>query len=435
MKIDMQLTTQNVFYKPIFFLALLTPLMPKIKIVEGVYMYLLEFFLFLLLPLFFYNPSIYLKFRLQRLLLLMWTIILLSTLVSIFDVPSFIGLAKVIKEIVYIPLAYIAYIYFRDKSDEAIVLFIKFGILAIILNIIYYIYTSYLYGYTIWDMKAISSGFSNKYFDLHTGTINLIQSGSHGIWGHYCVLIFVYALVARYYNIINLKLFYIASVLCVVSIAISVSRASFIVFSFVLLGLIGSAYKGKGFLSGKVLNWLLFGTLIFIPLIIVFSENISILSKLSYTFDSFVEKGTESNIQLRINTWLSILASFLKEPMNLLLGYGYNPVRFYEILQASASEIGVYSFVSVPESLYMLALSYGGIGSLTCILFFSFFLLKLVFANNFRDRLLFFYFFGLLSVNFISGASLISDLLYGQILILIGFLYSRRNTLTQKQAK
>jgi len=396
--------------------------MPKIKIIGGVYMYLLEIILLATVPLFFIRPQIYLKFKMQRYLFCMSFSIFLITCISNLIYFDPIGIAKAIKYFIYIPLVYFSYMYYKNRDiSESMNQLINIGIFAIAMNMIIYFYNLSNFGFNNWDINLLSSGLSNKYIDFTNLSINTLSVGSHAIWGNYCVLIFTLSIIARLKKYINSKKFLLAISLSLGSILISVSRTSLLTLSFVCIGFIISIYKGNWRISTRKSLWLILIVAIIVPIIMIYYDKLAIVAKLLYTIDAFITYGKETNLQIRFNTWYLILLSFYYNPIHMVLGYGYNILFFNNILSevASLNEFN-HLYASVPESLMFQIWAYGGVISLSFLLRFCYHLVNKVKRSILGLQILHYYFIGIIFGDMISGVTLLSDLLYGQILILIG---------------
>ena len=117
------------------------------------------------------------------------------------------------------------------------------------------------------------------------------------------------------------------------------------------------------------------------------------------------------------------LLSVIQNPLHFILGYGFNQDYYIYVNKAIISDYnGV--FVTVPESFFVEIAMYGGIiafvlGVLLWKKLFDF--AKKLQSHN-TGRILYWLLLGLLIGNLFSGASVISDLLYSQLLIACGIL-------------
>ena len=126
------------YNKLIFAFILITPLFPKLKIFEGVYIYMLELILISLVPLFLINYRRTFNSVLSLCLFSFWLVLLVITLVSFLFQFEFIGILKILKYILYIPIIATGY-YLITNWRLKILIYV--GLLAAIINlIIYYIY-------------------------------------------------------------------------------------------------------------------------------------------------------------------------------------------------------------------------------------------------------------------------------------------------------
>lgn len=403
----------------LLWLAVLTPAMPKIIVSSGTYIYLLEVFLLIFFP--FFLGSI--KHRIQVALLGFWLFILGATISSLWGVVDVGGLARVIKGIIYIPLFFISYKHFNLLwVKRLLVVFVS----ANILNVFLLYYNISLFGFNLWDVKTISSGLSNRYFSISDFNIGTIERGAHGIWGNYCVLVLALTLFLRIRRIISGRSFLFVVLFSFVGIGSSVSRESLIAFFFVIIGLFfWSVKEGRIYgVSLFVFRWFVVGGLALSLILYCWGEYVPIVNKLMYTVESVNYSGTEMNIQLRINGWKVFFESLQRNPDKIITGFGFNR-EYYESFLGFANIKYSGRYVSIPESFFIMALSYGGLFALLCAIWFFVEIFKII--NRLHDallRLLFlFFFFGIMIGNMLSGASIVSDLFYGQVLLVLGFLY------------
>ncbi|MFW5890958.1 MAG: hypothetical protein ACOCUI_01965 [bacterium] len=409
--------------KILLLLILITPATPKILVAEDVTLYLVEIVLILLIPYFIYIYDKILKYKVSMFLFLMWLIILISTILSQVAYPNIADLARVFKGLLYIPIIYIGYKHLNLR-------YMKFqvyvGIAAMILSLIVMIVNIRIYGFNIWDVKTINSGLSNRFLDLGNLEIGTIPSGAHGIWGNYCILILVISLFLYRFKIVSEKLLITVAGLVLINIGVSVSRESFLVLTCVMLIVfIILSYRLVMYYRISKLAIKLFALAICSTFVILLylSEYIPIVNKITYTIESIGKSGSESNIQLRINAWIALLKSFSKYPHEILIGYGFNSDNYSYKLN-HLRFINNFDFVALPESFFVTALGYGGIFALFFSILFFVQIFKITLGiDDWKSKYLFFAFFlGVLIVNIFSGASIISDLFYGQILLVIGFI-------------
>jgi hypothetical protein len=405
----------------VLLLALITPAMPKIKIAEGIYIYIIEVFLIILLP--YYLRKIRLKVQIY--LFIFWISIFCSTLLSYLSVIEVGGILRVIKGIIYLPLCYIAFQKFELQDFR---LFLKIFIVASIFNILLLIYNIKLYGLNFWDVRTISSGLSNRFISLSDIEIGTIESGAHGIWGNYCILSFAINIYLKIKQKINTFLFIIVNIAVLLGFGLSVSREAMITLLFVCLGIIYMSGSLRRMIINKIiLKWFAFLLAFAVIIIIFFGDNIPIIQKILYTIDSIKSSGSESNIQLRINGWIVFIESLYRNPEKIITGYGFNHQYYESHLSFAAYKSN--SFVALPESFFIMAMCYGGIIAFIFSIYFfkEIFIISLKIHDKILKVLLTFFFCGILFGNIFSGASIIADMLYSQILILLGFLIAQNN--------
>ncbi len=387
---------------------------------EGVYFYLLDFalaFLFLLAP---FNKKILFGSRLQFYLFIYWLFIIASTSISVLRNFEIVGLAKSIKGILYVPLIYLgAKFYDQTKVVKSMV---TIGILAGVFNLIFLVININTYGFNLWDIKTISSGFSNRCFNPLSMSIEQIEGGAHNIWGNYNVIVFILAMYGRMKGLIKGWRYYLGLLLPLMAIFSSVSRESLIVLAFVTIALFVVMVKPRKMRLVKPIFYIFaLGILVLVTAIILLGDQIPLISKLMYTLDSVQSTGTESNFQIRVNTWILYLDFVFSNPMFFLTGVGYNNSYFIECLNSVNS--GNLRFASGPESLAIQSLAFGGLGAvITVVLFFGRVIFKLSLSSNLEiSKILLGFMFGVIIVNIFAGSSAVADLLYSHILLLVGF--------------
>ena len=406
--------------KFILFLALITPAMPKLKIAEGLTMYPLEIFLLLFFPLLFRK----IRLKIQFFLFALWTITLLSTLVSFSRIVDFGGFFRCIKGIIYIPLVYLVYQMFKNKTFNFKYVIYIF-ILASVNNLFILIANGIDFvNLNIWDVKVIGSGLSNRFLDLKTFKIGTIESGAHGIWGNYCVIIFSLSLYLKLSKKIGNKLFIITLICFILDIGMSVSRETMITFILVF----GSLFfvkdeKNTNLRNKTALSWIFIFAILIIITIGLWGDKLPIVQKILYTQESIQDSGTENNFQLRINGWFVYFESLIRNPERIFIGYGYN-LESYANYVSFAKRSYQDSYVALPESFFIQTFCYGGILCLVLGILFWVEIFKTCHHTKIKNLriILLFYFIGLLIGNTISGASILSDVLYCQILMLLGYL-------------
>ena len=404
----------------VFYIALLTPAMPKLKIAEGVTVYLLEIFLIVFFPFLFRNLN---KFRFQTYLLGMWGLIFVGTIMSSFDTFDLGGFLRVIKGFLYVPLGAMGFKFFKDRELN---LFLWIGALSSVLNLVFLVQNITLYGFNIWDVRTIGAGLSNRFIALPSFELGTIESGAHGIWGNYCAMLIMLAIYQRMRIRLSLSSFIVIVALSLVGIGMSVSREAMIT---VLMLVVALLRDGISVLRLKIKKhlfaWILLSVLVLGGLIYLYGDQIPIIQKLFYTIQSVDESGTESNIQLRINGWLVYFESLLHNPEKIITGYGFNLDYYAKHLGFAHNRLG-FSFVALPESYFIFAACFGGIVALffAILFFWEIFSIALKCRDSELRNLIIFFFLGLLIGNTLSGASILSDLLYGQVLLFLGYLKS-----------
>lgn len=409
---------------------LFLPLTPKLNISGNIYINPMEILLiiYILFSVFIFRKNIFAIHQIQIFFLSIFVIELFFTIISLDHFFDITGIMKLIKYIIYLPVLYIGYKYMKYEYFKKIVLI---GILAMIVNIIQFFYSVMVNGFSIWNIKSLSSGFVNKYIEISTLSLQTIQSGAHAIWGDYCVLIFTITFALFIDKKINSKIFLFTVFLMLVNLSLSVSRTSFLTL-FVVLGLLSFYYL---FIIKRIKKMFLWSGILFILalvfIIINYGDSIPAVQKILYTINSFQSSGQESNISARLEGWVVALYSLVQKPYTIFIGSGYNTDLFMSRLQQANEYFGYTKFPSEPESFYLESLMYGGLFALMSLILFSYSVLKVSFKKYTTISLYFgFFFIAEIIVNITSGSNMKGDLLMFHILLIIGYIIQ-----TNKKAK
>ncbi len=409
-------------YKVVLWFVLISPAMPKLKLAEGVTIYLHEIILIFASVVIFQKV----KLRFQFILLAFWISILISTILSQMSNVDIGGLVRVFKGLIYIPLGYVG---FRYLTNSRIHLMLRIFVIASVINMIIMAINVNTHGLNFWDVKSIAAGLSNRFIEIPSLNLGTIESGAHGIWGNYCVLLMTFAFYLRLTKQLRGRLFYTVIILGLVGIGITVSREAMITLFMVIIAvlLLGVPTK-KNMIPKEIVKWSLLGIIILFAVVLTLGDQIPIIYKLVYTFDSFTSTGTEGNIQLRINGWKTYFEFLSRNPISIMTGVGFNTLNYADSVSFANNRIGFY-FVKLPESFFMLGLAYGGIISFVCAIVFFKEIFWIVIKQKERVLriLILSFFIGLLIGNTLSGASIIADMLYGQVLLVLGFLHKKKN--------
>jgi len=415
--------------KLIYFLLLITPVLPKVKVVNNLYVFpgevaLIFYGLFLL-----YKqkiPSFLIKSKASKFLLWFWVVLIFFSILNFPFYPSLGDFFRAIKGLIYVPVIYIGYRY-RERLPKDMLFY---GTLSVLINLTnYFLIKVPQYGFEIWQLEALYSGLSVYYLDLAQLTINIIPKGAHGVYGDYSVLLIAITL----YQIARKEVSLMAGLglilLFAISVLLTVSRGSLFTFVFFWFLILIWYLPRKVSMLKRLLILLVFiviilgflGAIIFGPYIM----KLPMIQKIAYTLESYQVRGTESNIQMRIGGWFSTLYAMGDYPYRILIGCGYNLMCIKDYMQSAAQRYGIYTMIALPESLIFLAFQFGGIFGLILLLLFLISVIKPCFHSNSQPYLPLFgiYFLALLPTNFFSGASIIADLLYSQILLVIGYLH------------
>ena len=360
--------------------------------------------------------------------MVIWLIMLLSTIYSQLYCLDIGGILRCIKGLLYIPLGYMICKYVLIYRPDIRIVFYVF-ILATICNVLNLLYNGFdlaNMGKLVWDNKLIGAGLSNRFWDIRTMSLGTIPGGAHGIWGNYCVLVFAISLCCRVKHEIKLSLFLVVTFCLLINSALSVSRESLISLLFTLLALLYTGIHIHG-LKVEVHRFVLYSAIILLTvfsfLIYYFSDYFQVINKVLYTFKAIEDSGEESNIMLRVNAWRVFFESLYLFPLKIFTGYGFNLNNYNSYLDF-AYRTYKDTFVPLPESFFVQLFCFGGIFCLLKGLKLwkeMFFILKSIKLRMERNIYLG-YFLGFLVVNLFSGASLLSDMLYCQMILFLGYL-------------
>lgn len=401
-------------------LALLTPCMPKIGISENITIFPVE--IHLLFGAFIFMP--YIKFKIQKILLTIWLIILLSTLFSQLSIINAGSVMRCLKEIIYIPIVYLVYISKWVDWKHLSYIFC----LAFVINILFIFSIGFSFSnLNIWDSDTLFSGLSGHYLNLNSFDIVKIEGkGSHGVWASYCVLALAATLIGHEQGTIKNILLYLVVFFVIISIGMTVSREGLLSLIILFLSYMLVKLKTKNMFSFFLF---LFSAIIVVVLIYFvidkYGGNIAIVQKLLYTQDAISATGEESNIALRIGAWRVYAESILRNPIMLIFGYGYNYGYYQSFLDFKVS----YQYVPIPESFFIECVLCGG---LVC-LFFGIRFWRCFYNIIDRERssnirlISKGLFLGLLVGSIFSGAAIFADLLYCQFLIFLGIFLRKQN--------
>ena len=395
--------------------------MPKIGLSEEITMFPIEMFLFILFPF----TIKYNKLLLQKLLFGLWFVILISTLLSCIMIPSLGGILRAVKELIYIPIMYMAY-----KCNWLSWKHLSYTfICASLITFAFLIQAGFSFAsMSIWDNSLLLSGMSNKYIDIHSLSIVNIERGAHGIFSNYCSLALCSSLIAYYKKEIKLTVLLLVFLLACTSVGMSVSREGLVVFSAVIIGYLLCIQKKGNFWTHS--GFYFIGLVILSVIIYVINEygdNIALVQKILYTQQSMEDSGEEGNIALRIGGWTVFFQSLMLYPFMAIIGYGFNNLYYESFLDFAKGY--KFRFVTGPESFFVECLMYGGIFALYFGIRWWWRIYQLF--NNIRNRNISYFtkglFWGLLFVNSFSGASIVSDMLYCQFLIFLGLITRELN--------
>lgn len=403
----------------IFALALVSPSLPKIGVGRDFSVTILEIGLILsalLLPTVLIRSLLLKEIRLFSLSVFF---IFVSTLVwSMFE-PDFSGFLRLLKLILYFQLFYYGYYFMTAKKCLALS---YAGLVAMVIGLCYFLLIQVPeYGYDNWNVEAINSGFSNKFIDIRTASLETVAAGAHGIWTVFCLLAFsVYVSfksVGRSGPVV--VTFFLMMLLA--HVLFSVSREGLLSLSiFVILGSIYLLRSQSGlnfiFLSGAIVLSAVFISWAILPYLAVL--DFGIVEKINYTANSLSDSGTETNLLLRINSWKAFVYSLPEIPHLVLTGVGWSELR-YGLIQ-DLSYVPFY-YARLPESLFFSFFAYGGIFSLSLFVLFYWKVVMCSLRLN-HSKYVGVFFISVVPASLFSGAALIADLVMGMAFLVVGYI-------------
>ncbi|MFC6999324.1 O-antigen ligase family protein [Rufibacter roseus] len=406
--------------KIIFYLFLLLPLSFKIEPVEGVAVYPQEllFPVLIVLSVMGGYKKILPESKPFQFYFVAFAVVLVATILSQLHTPDLSGLLKVIKYLLYLTSILLLSNY---NFENFLSKFNTVGFLCIVSSILLYLYKFLIFegtasefvGLTTWNTDYTPSGYSNLVYQVYSGEFER-TTGNHGIYGSYLILIYILNLakvLEGKSKLINKSLV----VLALSNLLLINSREALMVFI-----IVNFLYFTKPLLKLKLkISYIIIFAVIILGMValVMYDVNIGMVQKVQYTIESFNEKGSENNISLRFRVWHLILLSFTLYPLSLLFGTGYNLPIFEKHLTNTNAHYQLYNdFVTVPESMFLFFLSFGGI--LAFIFILLFFLSAVVEVYKLENKsitteLFFITFLGLILANN-TGGSLMSDLLLAQ---------------------
>ena len=415
------------FLKIILYLALFLPAMPKIQLFKGVTMYPLEFALLISFPYLLVKST---SIKLCRLLYGLWGLLFITTAISQLEITEAGGILRCIKGVIYVPLIYVGYT-LANNNRFTLKFFLKPFIIASLANLFVLFYMGFSFGnVNIWDSELIGSGLSNKAFDIETMKIFKLSGGSHGAWGNYSAMLLTLFLFFFSKKELSKPLLYGVFFCVLFNLGMSVSRESLVSIFMILLFYFKRSFilRDKSFkLNEKTLLALFCFIALASILLIVYKDKLYIIPKIEYTIESIVTSRTlDNNLLLRVNGWRAFAYSLIDNPWRLLLGYGFNFSNYQFAVSSAAGLHSIFLYATVPESFFVEIFAFGGI----IALYLGYRIWKEFFKTtkkfDKKDGLVFVGFFsGLLIVNIFSGASLFVDILYSQVLLLLGVLLNQ----------
>ncbi|MCX2718548.1 hypothetical protein [Lentiprolixibacter aurantiacus] len=307
---------------------------------------------------------------------------------------------------------------------------LKIGSWVVIISLSLYLYWYWSLGmswgnfvsFTTWNAEYMPTGFSNMVLNLQSGMFERI-GGNHGIYGSYLVLLLILAI----FNLqeTHFRRSKIFTLLILINISFLTSRETLL-----LLILTFGFYCTYIVLLSRFSKRYVYLTLLFLFIgtisLLIWQPDVVLFNKIEHMLSSFSERGrVDNNVSYRLNTWYLFFQYIWEHPQWILLGFGFNRIRFEEILSIQEQLEGVsLAHVSVPESFYVGTLAYGGIFSLFCGILFFVFLLIFLGRRGKLGILLFFYVVGLMLTNG-TGSSVLAELMLSQLGLV--YLYVQKN--------
>lgn len=416
----------EIIKKQILWLLLLIPISFKIELFPGVIVMIQElvlpFLIFLYIIVFKSKIKLY-KYQLPYLFLLLGFLILLfSTFLSLFRVFDIIGFLKLFKYIIY---AIALLIISESIGDKTLNRVNNIAIITISLTLFIYVYNKFnssmdwgeYMKISTWRTEYMPTGFSNRVLTLNSFEFNT-GSNNHGIYGSYLALIFFLNLSNFIKSSERRMKSIIMLLLCSLNILLLTSRETFLLILITFL-----FFSGVKFLKNKIklrvfFNFFIVATLFITLLVLLINKyniELSIISKVQNMIEGIQERGGDGSMNMRFTTWKMILYLLLSQPLFLLLGTGFNPTYFKNSLD-DLSILFQGKYVSVPENLFLMFMSYGGVFALMSILLFFYFLYYNFNKYSFLNEGMFLAAFivGLFITNN-TGGSMIAELFFTQL--------------------
>ena len=403
--------------KYLIWLLITLPISFKLQITEDVIIFPQEPFILLivLLRLSFFGRTIRKQAIPFVFLFASLFFISISTIISLFYVFDLIGLLKTIKYALYV-LSIILIINDSPKFYKIENAILKIGFLVISFSLLRYLYLylslggswSHFVSLSTWDNRYMPTGLSNVVIDFKNWTLSHIPSGNHGIYGSYLVLIFLLVFQKMQSKITFKNIIF--SFLILLNLFLLTSRESLLLLLIIGISNISYLVFQKKIKQSYVFY---FGLASIILFIILMNIELVIFNKVQYMLDSLNENNSlDQNVMYRLNTWKIIVSYFFYHPYDILLGTGFNPTYFKHIVNTQVQIMnfeGIY--VTIPENLYFTMICYGGLPALISCLLFFISVIKVFFKRN---KVLAFFFIGLIITN-IFGAPLLADILLSTI--------------------
>src|SRR5690606_438234 len=145
-----------------------------------------------------------------------------------------------------------------------------------------------------------------------------------------------------------------------------------------------------------------------------YNIELSIIHKVENMISGLKSSGGDGSMNMRFTTWGMILYMLLSYPFFLLIGTGFNPTYFANSLDSISSHFDG-RYVSVPENLFLMFLSYGGLLAFLFICLFFYGLYVNLKKNKYVNEGMFLasFLLGLIITNN-TGGSMIAELFLTQ---------------------
>lgn len=420
---------QKIYY----FLLITLPITFKISITEGIFVFPQEILMICLFPISIVylkvkktsEPFIYLGIGL--------VFMLISSILSLVYFVDISGTLLVLKYLLYIYSIIIISPYsFNNFVND----FNKIALLSIFISLIILLdnYINFdgdiksFLNIMLYDVNYIPSGLSNLNYSFSTNSF-FRSTGNHGIYGSYLVLVYLvnFYQFKKFRKKINLFIL----ILCLGFIFLLNSRETLMVLIISHFGLLHTLSKVK--FSIKKLLIIGFSSFLVLFVIIYFNDNsIGVFGKFKNSFDAITSGKGDGSINARFRTWILSIHYFVKDPLQLIFGTGYNVLNYENALEIANSDYKFKNYATIPENFFFMFLFYGGVFSFLFSIFYwaKIFISFINLSIRKNKSLLPWLIVGLFLANN-TGGSMISDLFLAQFALFYYYFKSLKNATKQ----